>query len=558
MTQLLTRKVYRKTLASITASIRPQTEFGSLLAMVKYGVTIFRINFSWFKKASEDEWIRKLKEIEQIAINEELLLGIMLDTKGPEFRVCNLDTDITPLDGDPNGPIYEPGKVGYCYKQNTDIKLTLDTKEKTNSTTISVDAPLNTRFRHLGTRVVFADGDYEALIRRRHGGDTWMMISPEGPMCVWDGMKVNFPGTPVTTRALGDEDKQILKFFLNVGKDLDKRVNFMFAQSFIRTADDIQNLRDFLQHNGVTNPVIIAKLETYESSRHENLENIIKNASGVMIARGDLANQTSREELPKLQREIIKVARQYNKSVLLATHVYGSMKDFRRSSCARPEAEDVRSALELGVDGFVLTEETTARPDPENVVKALASQIERDEYDLITQDQRYPSEENHYEKLREIERVAFHKGMRKEMRDPSLSIERQRKLGTTDFAIAAVFRANQYDAIGVFPFTVNGRTVREMCRFYPETEIFPVTHVQEIIPSLLLCRCTHPVLVEMSEEDLKKFYIDDFKDLVRSIVNVLDLGARKPNARYAICTMAHPPLQPGGTDTLLRIRVDYS
>ncbi len=142
------------------------------------------------------------------------------------------------------------------------------------------------------------------------------------------------------------------------------------------------------------------------------------------------------------------------------------------------------------------------------------------------------------------------------MRDPNLPIDKQRELGTTDFAIAAVFRANEYGAIGLFPFTFNGRTVREMCRFYPETEIFPVTHVRKIIPSLLLCRCAHPVLVEVSRADLKNIKIDDFKEMVRDIVNELDLGERKPNARYAICTMAHPPLEPGGTDTLLRLRVD--
>jgi len=92
---------------------------------------------------------------------------------------------------------------------------------------------------------------------------------------------------------------------------------------------------------------VIAKLETYESSLPNNLERIIEAASGVMIARGDLANQTSRDDLPQLQRRIIRVAKRFNKSVLLATQVYGSMKDFRRSKCSRPEAEDVRSALEL-------------------------------------------------------------------------------------------------------------------------------------------------------------------------------------------------------------------
>lgn len=566
MVELLTKRVYRKTLASITASIQPAIKKSSLQAMVEHGVTIFRINFSWFEKAPENEWRRQLLEINDIVRHENLVLGIMLDTKGPEFRVGNLDTtnivplDDVPLDDDKRDSVYEPGKKGYIYKKNQDIILTLDPKEKTNGTTISVEAPPKTEFKDPGKRVVFGDGDYEATIKPRRSDERSMVITPARTMCVWDLAKVNFPGTRVTARALSDEDKEIIKFFLEAGKGLDKRLNFMFAQSFIKSVSDVERLSYFLDDAmGIYEPIIIAKLETYESSLADNLEKIIKKASAVMIARGDLANETSREQLPKLQREIIRVAKRCNKPILLATQVYGSMKDSRRWNCARPEAEDVRSALELGVDGFVLTGETTGRPeDPETVVGALVSQIEKDEDDLITQDEKDPSETNHYERLREVERIAFHKTMRKQMREPNLPVETQRDLGTTDFAIAAVFRANQYGAIGVFPFTSNGRTVREMCRFYPETRIFPITPSSETAQSLLLCRCTHPVLIEIPDEELAGFYIDNFKDLVRRIVSELDLRKRKPSARYAICTMAHPPLQPGGTDTLLRIRIEDS
>jgi len=556
MTELLTKQVYRKTLASITVTIKADTTKDSLLAMVKQGVTIFRINFSWVKNGSESQWREKLKEIEDIAKTQGLVLGIMLDTKGPEFRVRNLGTDTISLaDNYEKDPVYEPGKEGYIYKPHSQITLTLDQTQNTNGHCISVEAPLRTKFGRLGSKIVFGDGDYEAIINPDTNDDTSMVIIPSKHMCVWDGAKVNFPGTQVTARALGERDKEIIEFFIREGSTLDKRVNFMFAQSFIKTVQDMRDLIDFLDEKKVENPIIIAKLETVEASRDENLKEIIKLASGVMIARGDLANQTSREELPRIQRNIIKVAKEFNRSILLATHVYGSMKEFRRFKCARPEAEDVRSALELGVDGFVLTEETLTRLDPEEVVKALASQIEKDEWDLITT-QNQTDETSHYERLREVERKAFHKSMWKTMRVPGVPKKDQSRLGTTDFAIAAVFRANQYNAIGLFPFTVNGRTVREMCRFYPETGIFPVTNNAKIAHSLLLCRCTHPVLVEMNDEDLSD--IDKFKELVRKVVDVLDLRERNPGSRYAICTIPHPWTEPGGTDTLLRIRIEVN
>ena len=559
MVELLTKKVYRKTLASIVASIQPKMKYASLVNMVHCGVTIFRINLSWFKKKRTDDWITKLREIEKIAVDEQLVLGIMLDTKGPEFRVRNLRTHSVPLDVNQNGPVYAPGKRGFIYKRGQKVILTLDQDAKTKSDQIAVEAPTNTAFLRRSKNVVFGDGDYVAAIESDRDAQS-MFIRPLETMCVWDGAKVNFPGTGVSARALSAEDQEILKFFIEAQRrlNLDSRVNFMFAQSFIKTVRDVQRLTDFLQDTmNVKDPIIIAKLETFESSEQANLQSIINEASAVMIARGDLANETSRGQLPRLQRQIIKVAKQFNKPVLLATQVYGSMKDFRRTNCARPEAEDVRSALELGVDGFVLTGELTERPrNPEVVVEALAKQIEDDEADLINMEKGKAQGTNHYERLRDVERVAFHQSMWKQMREPSLSDEIRSALGTTDFAIAAVFRGNQYGAIGIFPFTVHGRTVREMGRFYSEIAIFPICPSPEVATSLLLCRCTHPVLVKMRERELEAFYIDDIKALVPRIVKELGLREKNENARYAICTMAHPPLQPGGTDTLLRIRID--
>jgi len=548
MVELLTRKVYRKTLTSIVASIQPEINRDSLLEMVKCGVTIFRINFSWFEKAPREAWRKKVQEINSIAREEGLVLSIMLDTKGPEFRVRDLDDDAIRLDG---------GKTGYLYRPGQEITLTLDPAGRTNSKTIAIAAPPRTQFQDLGERVVFGDGDYEAVIKSRSRDGKSMVLTCEKSLVVWELAKVNFPRTSVTASALSDEDKAIITFFLETGKQLDKRVNFMFAQSFIKSLEDLDRLVHFLQDTMlIEKPIVIAKLETFESSRPENLNQIIKRASAVMIARGDLANETSRQEVPQLQRDIIKVAKTFNKPVLLATQVYASMANPDRFNCTRPEAEDVRSALELGVDGFVLTGETTARPgDPEKVVAALASQILKDELDLIKDNDREPCE-NHYERMREAERKAFHTKMRKQMRDPYLPIKKQRWLGTTDFAIAAVFRANTYGAIGLFSFTVGGATVREISRFYPEIDVYPVTGSPETAQSLLLCRCTHPILVQVTDYPLEDFYIDRFKDLVRKIVNELGLRARRPHTRYAICTMAHPPLKPGGVDTLLRIRID--
>ena len=547
MVNLLTKKVYRKTLTSIVASIQPEISRESLLKMVKAGVTVFRVNFSWFEKAPKEAWRKKLQDINSIARTAELVLSIMLDTKGPEFRVRDLDKGAVNLDG---------GRKGFIYHPDQKIKLTLHSNAKTNNATIAITAPPKTEFQDHGSRVVFGDGDYEADIESRSQDGKSMVLTCEKPIAVWELAKVNFPGTSVTANALSDEDIEIIKFFLAAGKGLDKRVNFMFAQSFIKNLEDMDRLIHFLQVMHIEKPILIAKLETFESSQPENLRKIIEKASAVMIARGDLANETSRQKVPQLQRDIIKVAKKFNKPVLLATQVYASMSNPTRYNCTRPEAEDVRSALELGVDGFVLTGETTSRPqDPHTVVAALAAQIQKDELDLIAGDGGQSYEPNLYERLREADREVFHREMRNKMRDPHLPLKTQHWLGTVDFAIAAVFRANTYAAIGLFPFTVGGGTVREMSRFYPETDIYPITSSPETAQRLLLCRCTHPILIEVVDEP-EDPPLEHYKTLVRRIVTELGLRNRKPHARYAICTMAHPAMQPGGADTLLRIRID--
>ena len=547
MATLLTQKIWRKTLTSITASIRPDTPDDALVQMIHSGVTILRINLSWFKEKYKQQWILKIAKISSIASDEKLVLGIMIDTRGPEFRVAGMG---------PNATTVRKEKTGYEYKAGADVLLTLDPSvECCDENRIAVNAP-RTRFGELGNRVVFCDGDYEANIISSKSEGVSIKIRAERPICVWEGAKVNFPGTVVTAKALSDEDQSAIRFFVDeAGRDLDRRVNFMFAQSFIKSVEDVNRLRHFLEDTwNWVDPIIIAKLETLETSREKNLRRIIKASTAIMIARGDLANETSRQEVPKLQRQIIKAAKEFNKPVLLATQVYASMSDAENINCQRPEAEDVRSALEWGVDGFVLTGETTSderterTKDPQKVVQALADQIRKDESDLI--------ESGYYTPFGRRAQKQHYKDMRKRMRDPGLPLKEQRWLGTTDFAIAAVFRANAYRAIGLFPFTKGGATVREMNRFYPETEVYALANEPDAAQRLLLYRCTHPILVDFTGDDMGEFKVDDFKKLVRQIINDLRLRERKPNAKYAIGTMAHPLLKAGGTDILMRIRID--
>ena len=544
MIKVLTQKIYRQTLTSITATILPDHKLSTLFKMVNEGVTIFRVNLSWFDKRDKRKWKTVITAINDIAQREKIVLGVMLDTKGPEFRVGRLKPGV-------GSPQKINGRDKLCIDyENKEITLTLNPSASCdkNRIAVAVSVPQDTKFNSFGKWVMLGDGQYRAEIIQDATPGNSVTIKPCGNLRVWKGSKINFPGTDLTTPSINREESEALKFFVDeLGSSFNPPINFMFAQSFVKTATDIEQFKGSLAAEcNILNPIIIAKMETYESFQDQNVESIVETASAVMIARGDLANETSRGEVPRFQRKIIKTSKKFGKPVLLATEVYHSMAPAETFHCSRPEAEDVRSALEQGVDGFVLTGETTDRADPWTVVKELVRQVKNDEEELIRV--------GYFTPLRQSFQTTFHEENRGRVADPTMDPKDRRMIGTIDFAIAAVFRANFYTAIGIFPFTAEGGTVRAMSRYYPETPIYALTNQHKTAQLLLLHRCTHPILIDIPARVLKRFGVNDLKELVRDVVDIVGLRDRS-TSNYAIGIMAHPPFRPGGADTLLRIRL---
>ncbi len=535
--KLVTSSSHRKSLASVTVTILPGTSKRALRACVEKGATIFRINLSHFDKNKDKrKWHGTIQDIVNLS-NGGPVLGVMLDTGGPEFRVNKVSLDDA---GSPD----DQGHRWIEYDREVDV--TLDPGAQTTRKTIALRAPTEAAFGEGGDLIRFCDGEYEARILHVANNGKTIRIQPSGIVRVRKNAKVNLPRTNIENALVIDElERQAFEFFLRELK-VKGAVPYLFAQSFVKQARDLDKLDGALETYGVKERIIIAKVETAEAVDEENLESIIERASAIMIARGDLATETSRIEVPQLQRRIITAAKSAGKPVLLATQVYNSLKGADVRQCTRPEAEDVRSALEWGVDGFVLTEEAVVK-DPQRVVGALMSQILLDEAQIRSS--------GHYEDLREPVRVSSHDQYREEVAAGELTIERMRHLGTRDFAIAAVYRANAIGATGIFPFTEHATTVSAMSRFYPETPIYAITRHERTARLLLLYRCTHPILLKVAEKELQRFDARDLKKLVRKLARQLDLLPDQGSS-YGFATLAHPPLSPGGTDTLLRVRLD--
>ena len=496
-----TRRCYKRALAGVAVTILPTIGFRQILRYVRAGVTLFRINLSHFKASDEAKWGKVLQFVERAAGADGVVLGIILDTPGPEFRVRNLDAQAASVMREDGRPYFE-----YLGR----VRLTLEPGATTNTDQIAIAASADAEFRGNGGIARLCDGEYEVRIVKTR--DRVLTVEAVEPIRVWEGAKLNFPNANLAAPAIGPKEKEAFDFFLERARHI-AIDGYLFAQSFVRTANDVDQLRGVLNAFGVCDPVIIAKIETAEAVIPANLEGIVKSCAAVMIARGDLANETSRTAVPHDTREIVRIAQAEGKPVLLATQIYNSLKRTGKSQPARPEAEDVCSAVEQGIDAFVLTEEVVARKRPERVVEALLAQIASDEAYLLKRDRFKP--------LREWQRMAMAQRYRRRLAAGNVTQDELEDFSSLNFAIEAVCRANAERAAGVFAFTTRGRIVRSISKFYPEVPVFALTPSRETALELLLYRGVRPVVLEIADRELARFDVGNLERLVRKVAATL-------------------------------------
>ena len=331
------------------------------------------------------------------------------------------------------------------------------------------------------------------------------------------------------------------------------------AQSFVKSVDDVNELRANLKNIRpiAHEPLIIPKLETREAVQEPTLQKILscEHSAAIMIARGDLANETARTQVPRLQRRITELCHKYWKPVLLATQIYGSMEDQSVWQSSRPEAEDLRSALDSAIDGVVLTAETAKRSDPERVGQLLLRQAAEDELDI--------EERKLHQRKRDLRREEFEEKYTALLegtlsKDDDFPLRDYKDFSTADMALAAVHRANNRKAVAILPFTMKGNSVRDIVHFLPYRPVFPFTLEEQTIPRLLLYRGVFPIIVRI-EKKAHEFDVNDLKQLMRDAMGRFRIGERKNSADSkredsAIGTMAHPISAREGTDILVWIR----
>ena len=327
----------RKT--KIVCTIGPSTDKEEVLrTLMLSGMDVARFNFS---HGDYDAHLRRLQQI--VRMREELGLPVatMLDTKGPEIRLGKFadGKKVEIRDGD---------------------SYTLTTRDVPCTAEIG-----SVSFKHLpqdvavGTRILINDGVIELVVRRLTETDIECEVIHGGTLS--DNKGINIPGVQLSMPYLSEHDMNDLEFGAKHGFDF-------IAASFVRSAADVNYLRKFTRSLGWTDVRIISKIEN--SDGVENIDEIIDASDGIMIARGDMGVEIPFEQIPAIQKRIIRKGYLAGKQVITATQMLESMITNPRPT--RAEITDVANAIYDGTSAIMLSGETAAGSFPVEAVQTMA------------------------------------------------------------------------------------------------------------------------------------------------------------------------------------------
>ena len=341
---------FKKT--KIVATLGPGCGNKTMLSrLIKAGVNVFRINFSHATYKEVDFYVDLIR-----SLNNELdtNVAILADLQGPKIRVGKME----------DGIVFKKGDI---FTLST-AKEIIGNKQKASLS--YKDFPKDVR---TGDKVLVDDGKLifevistnkkdEVKLRNIQGGK---LSSKKG---------VNLPNTKISTPSLTKKDKKDLMYAIS--KELD-----WVALSFVRDASDMINLRKIIEKHSEEKIPTIAKIEKPEAIN--NIEEIIQNSDGIMVARGDLGIEIPSEEVPLLQKRIVYLAKKHRIPVIIATQMMESMIDSIKPS--RAEVNDVANSIMDGADAVMLSAETSVGKYPAEVVTQISKIITSVEYsDMIS------------------------------------------------------------------------------------------------------------------------------------------------------------------------------
>jgi pyruvate kinase len=327
----------RKT--KIVCTIGPASEsVEKLIELINAGMNVSRLNFS---HGNFEEHGQRIKNIREAAKLTGKTVAILLDTKGPEIRTHNMV----------NGAIE--------LKAGENIIISMEEIEGTTEI-FSITYPGLIEDVHVGSRILLDDGliGLEVTNVDKIKNQIYTKILNSGTLKNKKG--VNVPGVSVNLPGITEKDKQDILFGIEQGIDF-------IAASFVRRSKDVFEIRQLLEENNAQQIHIIPKIENQEGV--DNIDEILEISDGLMVARGDLGVEIPAEEVPLVQKMLIKKCNALGKPVITATQMLDSMQ--RNPRPTRAEASDVANAIFDGTDAIMLSGETAAGLYPVEAVQTM-------------------------------------------------------------------------------------------------------------------------------------------------------------------------------------------
>lgn len=430
----------RKT--KVVCTLGPSTDDEKVLEqLIKEGMNVARCNFS---HGSHEEHKERMNKVKRIRKKCDKPVAILLDTKGPEIRTGNFEGD----------------KV--CVKAGQTFTLVADKEVIGNNEKAGITFADLYKDVKPGVVIMIDDGLIEMEVVKIEGTDIVCNVKNEGVISNHKG--VNVPDVHISMPYMSEQDKSDILF--GIKEDVD-----YIAASFTRTADDVKELRKFLDDNGGKNINIIAKIENSEGII--NVDGIIEEADAVMVARGDMGVELPEEEVPIIQKMIIKKVYEAGKQVIIATQMLESMINNPRPT--RAETADVANAIYDGTSAIMLSGETAAGKFPVEAVATMARIAERTEMDVNYKQRFFNNHNNHRSDITE---AVCH---------------------------ATCMTAYDLDAKSILTVTKSGRSAKMISKYRPDCMIIAGSTEEKVVRQLNMSWGVSPVLIKEKKHVLELF-----------------------------------------------------
>jgi len=464
----------------IVSTLGPASTSSEMISkLFESGADVFRLNFS---HGTHEDHKARCDIIRKLETKYNRPIGIIADLQGPKIRTGN----------------FVNGKIdlinGSVFVMDSDKEIDGDQRR------VSISNPEIFSSLQPGVELLLDDGKIRLIVENNNGTSIETKVLVGGPLSNHKG--INIPGTILPMSPLTQKDHLDIDFALDIGVD-------WIALSFVQHPKDIIEISQLIDGRAG----ILTKLEKPLAIEH--LEKIIELSDALMVARGDLGVEAPPEDVPGLQKKIIRKARSKGKPVIVATQMLESM--ISSPTPTRAEASDVATAVFDGADAVMLSAETAAGSFPVEAVSIMDRIIKSAEHD------------DHY------------KLMKLQVSDKSLETD------ADAITAAAKQVAQTLNAAAIVTFTTTGSTTLRAARERPDVYILGLTPDLKIARRLVIVCGVHSV---------KTSYFQDFDDVVKSAIEVAKEEGFAIDGQRLVITAGVPFGTPGSTNVLRIVNVN--